>query len=163
MFAEHRYEGESFPGVVGMPNCLSHCTSAEALADYASLVTAVKDDDFNATTSPTIAFGGSYGGMLSAWLRMKYPNIVDGWTAPSRRARQSGPSLPASHRWTALAGRSLVEELDIGRPRRAPPLLTAFNPLLAPGRVLRGHRPCPITRGVSAAGRAAPRTPAVTT
>ena len=91
IFAEHRYEGESFPNVTGMPNCLSHCTSAEALADYASLVTAVKAD-LNATESPVVAFGGSYGGMLSAWLRMKYPNIVDGaiaasapiWSFPAR-------------------------------------------------------------------------------
>ena len=92
VFAEHRYEGLSFPDVVGVPNCLSHCTSAEALADYAGLVTAIKDD-LNATSSPVIAFGGSYGGMLSAWLRMKYPNIVDGSIAASAPIW----SFPASH------------------------------------------------------------------
>ena len=39
IFAEHRYEGESFPDLVGMPDCMSHCTSAEALADFATLIT----------------------------------------------------------------------------------------------------------------------------
>lgn len=46
-------------------------------ADYASLLTTLKMS-YGIPNSPVIAFGGSYGGMLSAWFRMKYPNVCKG-------------------------------------------------------------------------------------
>jgi pimeloyl-ACP methyl ester carboxylesterase len=89
VFMEHRYEGMSMPDP-GIPNCMAYSSSIQALADYANFIERrlflTNDDDNGEDTSrrrPVIAFGGSYGGMLSAWLRMKYPNIVAGAIAGS--------------------------------------------------------------------------------
>jgi pimeloyl-ACP methyl ester carboxylesterase len=92
VFMEHRYEGKSMPDP-GIPNCMAYSSSIQALADYANFIERHlfisndddDDDDDNTSTGrrPVIAFGGSYGGMLSAWLRMKYPNIVAGAIAGS--------------------------------------------------------------------------------
>ena len=76
VFAEHRYEGLSLPSP-RLRNCLAYSSSVQAIADYARLI------ELHFKPRPVIAFGGSYGGMLSAWMRMKYPNLVAGAIAAS--------------------------------------------------------------------------------
>jgi lysosomal Pro-X carboxypeptidase len=66
-----------------MHNIDMHYLSREhALGDYATLIQAIKKQ-YNAPDAAVIGFGGSYGGMLAAWFRMKYPHLVDGVVAAS--------------------------------------------------------------------------------
>lgn len=57
---------------------LGYLTSEQALADYAELISYIKSTTPGASNSPVIVFGGSYGGMLAAWMRIKYPHIIKG-------------------------------------------------------------------------------------
>lgn len=61
---------------------LRFLTSEQALADYATLIPVIKSK-MAVEDVPVIAFGGSYGGMLSAWIRIRYPWIIDGSIAAS--------------------------------------------------------------------------------
>lgn len=58
------------------PHCM-HPHVLQALADYAVLIEKLKHE-WESPDSAVIGFGGSYGGMLAAWFRMKYPNVLDG-------------------------------------------------------------------------------------
>jgi lysosomal Pro-X carboxypeptidase len=58
-----------------------YATVEQALADYA-VVAQWLQGGFTAPV-PVIAIGGSYGGMLASWLRMKYPSAVAGAIAGS--------------------------------------------------------------------------------
>lgn len=84
IFAEHRYFGESllFGSRAGQLQHLDYLSTEQALADYATLITALRSQ-LSAQNNPIIGFGGSYGGMLASWLRMKYPQVVDGVIAGS--------------------------------------------------------------------------------
>lgn len=86
VFAEHRYYGESLPfGEESFkgPDYSGFLTSEQALADYADLILWLKMNLRGARRSKVVAFGGSYGGLLSTFLRMKYPHVVDAALASS--------------------------------------------------------------------------------
>ena len=86
IFGEHRYYGQSLPyGNESFkdPSKLQYLTSEQALADFAVFIDYMRKDMPHGDKVPVIAFGGSYGGMLAAWFRMKYPNVVQGSLAAS--------------------------------------------------------------------------------
>lgn len=93
MFGEHRYYGESMPfgdkTIAFNTTYLKYLNVEQVFMDYIDLIKSVKAnnsyDNFNGTgmTTPVYAFGGSYGGMLAAWLRMKYPTHFQGAIASS--------------------------------------------------------------------------------
>ncbi|XP_014670682.1 PREDICTED: lysosomal Pro-X carboxypeptidase-like isoform X2 [Priapulus caudatus] len=86
VFAEHRFYGKSMPyGNLSYSDAahMDSFTSEQALADYAVLIAYLKSSIPGVSHSSVIAFGGSYGGMLAAWFRIKYPHVVQGALAAS--------------------------------------------------------------------------------
>ena len=93
LFAEHRYYGASLPfGAESFtPANLSLLSVEQALADYAALLLGLPSELGCRSTRPsTVAgrrlcdvmlFGGSYGGMLAAWHRVRYPQLSLGAVA----------------------------------------------------------------------------------
>ncbi|XP_010493391.1 PREDICTED: lysosomal Pro-X carboxypeptidase-like [Camelina sativa] len=87
VYIEHRYYGKTIPfGSVkeAMKNAstLGYLNTAQALADYAAILLHIKEK-YSTKHSPIIVVGGSYGGMLAAWFRLKYPHIALGALASS--------------------------------------------------------------------------------
>ena len=93
LFAEHRYYGASLPfGAESFtPANLSLLSIEQALADYAALLLGLSSELGCRSTRPSTAtgrplcdvmlFGGSYGGMLAAWHRVRYPQLSLGAVA----------------------------------------------------------------------------------
>ena len=106
-FIINRFEGESIPPIAGVIDCVSYGTTAQALADYISLVEALKLE-YGASTAPVIAFGGSYGGMLAGWARIVAPETFTGSIAASAPVRMIMTSDTFNYKggWEAI-GRGL--------------------------------------------------------
>ena len=85
VFAEHRFQGTSSnytdydSSSSEVEPCFTHLTTTQTLYDYVSLLNHLNPNQ----KRPVIVFGGSYGGMLSSWMRIKYPSIVAGAIASS--------------------------------------------------------------------------------
>lgn len=86
LFGEHRYYGESLPfgdQSFTSRDTVKYLTVDQTMMDYVHLIQHIKNTNPNYKYSPVFAFGGSYGGMLAAWFRMKYPHVIQGAHASS--------------------------------------------------------------------------------
>ncbi|KAH9660397.1 prolylcarboxypeptidase-like protein [Citrus sinensis] len=107
---EHRYYGKSVPfgsrkAALKNARHRGYFNSAQALADYASILLHIKDK-YNATHAPVIAIGASYGGELATWFRLKYPHVVIGSLASSAPILYYGDITP----WTTYHSVDTSEE-----------------------------------------------------
>jgi lysosomal Pro-X carboxypeptidase len=78
LFPEERYYGQSIPS----NKTMTYLGTQQVLEDYVELLEYVKTE-YDALSCPTIAFGGSYGGTLAAFLRFAYPSSIQGALASS--------------------------------------------------------------------------------
>ena len=98
---EHRFYGASQPLQPYSTQTLHLLTSAQALADAATLLTSVRQrlkcTGLNGQPRcPAVAIGGSYPGFLAAMMRIRYPNVVDMAYAASAPLRFYSQVQPAA-------------------------------------------------------------------
>ena len=79
VFAEHRYYGESKI----QPHDMSFLTVEQAMADFNTLNVHIRNKWNMPSEAAFVVFGGSYGGNLAMWLRLKNPNLWAGAIASS--------------------------------------------------------------------------------
>eukprot|EP01084_Bolivina_argentea_P073900 134074_1 len=81
VFAEHRYWGKSIPfsksDIYENRDLLSFISPQQAIADYANLIYHLKTK-WNSIKSTVVGFGGSYGAILCYWMKIKFPQFLDG-------------------------------------------------------------------------------------
>ncbi|XP_027361776.1 lysosomal Pro-X carboxypeptidase-like isoform X2 [Abrus precatorius] len=87
VYIEHRYYGRSVPfgsreEALKNGSTIGYFNSAQAIADYAAILIHIKKK-LHTHNSPVIVIGGSYGGMLASWFRLKYPHLAVGALASS--------------------------------------------------------------------------------
>ncbi|XP_020246238.1 LOW QUALITY PROTEIN: lysosomal Pro-X carboxypeptidase-like, partial [Asparagus officinalis] len=87
VYIEHRYFGKSIPfgslkHAYKNASTLGYLSASQALADTAVLIRSLKAN-LSTTGSPVVVFGGSYGGILATWFRLKYPHVALGALASS--------------------------------------------------------------------------------
>ncbi|PSC67864.1 inner membrane PPF-chloroplastic isoform B [Micractinium conductrix] len=84
VFGEHRYYGVSQPENSTDAGAASfrYLSVEQALTDQIKLIQHARTEH-GSRDAPVAVFGASYGGMLAAWLRARYPQVVAGALASS--------------------------------------------------------------------------------
>ena len=110
-FFEHRFFGLSIPfggnaseALRAEPGRVGLLSVEQSLADYAAMVTHLRDERA-AWGSPLVTFGGSLAGTLAAFMRLRYPQLVDAAVASSAPVR-GYPVRRARHAHLCLSVRS---------------------------------------------------------
>lgn len=80
VFLEERYYGQSVPTPMQGEPPFAYLSSVQVIADYALAISTLRRE---LNSSRVLAAGGSYGGMLAAWLRKQHPDKVDAALASS--------------------------------------------------------------------------------
>jgi pimeloyl-ACP methyl ester carboxylesterase len=102
VFAEHRYFGESLPCAGGFLECGDYLSTEQAMADFAALIVHLRTVDYP-DAGIAVTFGGSYGGMLAAWMRMRYPGVVAGAIASSAPIGCMSPTYDKASYWAVVS------------------------------------------------------------
>lgn len=115
VFAEHRYFGVSYPfepSVAFTPEHNVYLTVEQVMMDYVDLVKFVRTE-YQMEDKACIVFGGSYGGMLAAWLRIKFPQTFQGSLAASAPFLyfKNAPSAPM-YAYADIATEDFRAQLD---------------------------------------------------
>ena len=118
VFPEERYYGASLPfgegGASFTPENLVFLTTEQVLEDYVELLSYLKASLSGAADCPAVAFGGSYGGTLTTFLRAAYPAAVVGGLASSAPVGYYDQDGWAAHgvdafTWSDIASRDYDE------------------------------------------------------
>ena len=117
VFGEHRYFGQSWP--VKEKTAFEkgnnvYLTVDNTMMDFVDLVKFIKTK-YGAEDKAVITFGGSYGGMLSAWIRMKHPHVFQGALAASAPILQFVNSTVPSTGFYDLVTRDFNTTYEDGR------------------------------------------------
>ena len=116
---EHRYYGQSIPtGADFSTRSLRWLGTEQALADAALFAREMSEKHNLTSASRWVAFGGSYSGKLSAYLRLKYPTVVDMALAASAPIKLDSVGLvdPFSYYEVVTRARWVTHSVDSGMP-----------------------------------------------
>ena len=99
--------------------------------DFVQLIKSFKANNTAYVNSPVFAFAGSYGGMLAAWMRIKYPHIIQGSLASSAPTMFFPGSVSpyAFNEYTARSYRKAYNDLYNDQPYYDTIILAAFETL----------------------------------